>query len=113
MENTNIEKSDNESSDEIPLEIQEEIPKSIPTPLINEKPITIPKKKVKEDQRKTKPRSEKQKLAFEKLQRRRAEQVELIHKQKQEDEEQLIIKKKSKVKKKKEVIYESRIYILH
>ena len=84
-----------------PVEVEEPLVKTI------EEPIKIPKKKIKEDKRKTKPRTEKQILAFEKLQRRRAEQVELIKKQKEDEEESVIMKKKSRVKKKKEVVYES------
>ena len=98
---------------ETPLETPEEVPDDIPTPtaqrisnsvgIINEKedkPITIPPKKVKEK----KPRSEKQIAAFNKLQRRRAEQVELIRKQKMEQAEAIIEKKKKKATKKKKVI---------
>jgi len=112
----NIEKTDDEV--EIPIEIPIETPLETPLEITDDrhtpnetetddKPVTIPKKKVKEDKRKTKPRTEKQIAAFEKLQKRRAEQVELIKKQKQEEEEEKVIKKKSRVKKKKEVIYES------
>ena len=125
MDLNNIEKSDDdvETPLDIPLETPLETTEDIPTPVTKnkvfnnsdavvetekiDKPITIPKKKVKEDKRKTKPRTEKQIAAFEKLKSRRAEQVELIKKAKLEEETEKVIKKKSKVRKKKEVIYES------
>ena len=106
----NIEKTDIISDDEIILNEPPVEPVEIEEPLettTTEVPITIPKKKIKEDKRKTKKRTPKQIEAFEKLQRRRAEQVELIKKQKEEEEESVVMKKKSRVKKKKEVIYES------